>query len=224
MARVLIMMKRWKNYGICFTALFFLCSQMLCCTMSPLKVRKHKRFQDGFFSFMSREVVTGSSVSIFDDQMYFGTGGGKLISYDLKSSSINWKVKTKTAVEGTARVWGKNVYFGNSEGYLYSVDSKTGKINWEYKAQGEITSEVEINPDGMLYFSSADGVVTAVDVESGEWLWHYRRDLTQKVTIKGISSPVLIDKEFVVVGFADGFVVALNPNDGTLLWERKIDR
>jgi len=221
MAHFLIMFNKKINRilflsTIAFTIVFQSCAK------NPLALKSHSRIKDGLFSPFSSEVISQVTPALYDGRLYFGTESGNLMAYNTLRNSNDWEFKSQNSIEGTAAILDKYVVFGNSEGNFYCIDRVSGKLNWEYHQGGEVLSKPAVNPDGIVYFSSADGVLTALDLHSGEWLWHYKRGLSQKVTIKGVSSPLLIEKEMIVLGFADGFVCALNPNDGTLLWEAKV--
>jgi eukaryotic-like serine/threonine-protein kinase len=176
------------------------------CQKNPLSIKWHKRFKDSVFSPFSGDVVSSIAPVINNGVLYFGTDRGNLVAFDLSKKSTLWKVKTKNPVESEVLAEGENIYFGNSEGFFYSVDRKSGSQNWVYRTSGEIYAKPEFNPDGMVYFATADGVVNALDAKSGEWQWHYKRTLPDKVSVKGVSSPRLIGKEMLLVGFADGYL------------------
>lgn len=204
--------------------LFLIMIVAMSCTRSPLKLYGHKRFYDGFFSGLSRNVIWNSAPEITDNSMYLGTAGGKLIKYDLKKKKVLWKFSSGSTIYDSPLADGDSIFFGNSEGTFYSIDDKDGSEKWSYKAEGEVISRAATNSSGMIFFTSADGTLTALDKKSGEWLWHYKRDIGGKVSVKGISSPLLIGNEAVIAGFADGYLSALNQNDGSPLWELALSK
>jgi outer membrane protein assembly factor BamB len=73
--------------------------------------------------------------------------------------------------------------------------------------------------DDAVYVVADSDVLTAIARENGEALWRYRRDAPEGFYVSGHAG-LTLTPERVLAGFTSGVVVALDPADGSLLWER----
>ncbi|HRK03018.1 MAG TPA: PQQ-binding-like beta-propeller repeat protein [Oligoflexia bacterium] len=115
---------------------------------------------------------------------------------------------------------GHTLFFGANDGYFYALDAEFGRILWRYETKLPVYAKPTL-AGGKIYFTTSDEVVFCLDQNSGKWFWHYKRTHNIGTSIRGNSSPT-IDGKHIIVGFSDGYVVALGAKDGNLVWERKI--
>jgi len=80
---------------------------------------------------------------------------------------------------------------------------------------------VPVLAGGRVLVASESDTLFAVERETGKWAWQYRRDPPSGFTIHGVSSPMVKD-DTVYVGFADGYLVALDVTGGTTKWEKSL--
>ncbi|MGB1091598.1 MAG: outer membrane protein assembly factor BamB, partial [Oceanobacter sp.] len=105
------------------------------------------------------------------------------------------------------------------DGRLSAFDPQNGDQLWS----NELTSEA-VSPAGFdgerAYVHTVDGRITAVNLASGESLWSY--EVQQPVlTVRGTATPVIQDG-LVIVGTANGKVVALDSRLGIPRWEYRL--
>ena len=118
------------------------------------------------------------------------------------------------------------VYVGADDGSFYAVDPSDGKIRWSYRAKGAIEREAEISStasnDGAsdsVYIATGSDRVVALDAGTGKWRWQYERETPDGFTIHGYGAPRLRGSQL-LVGFADGNLVALQAASGEVSWAR----
>jgi outer membrane protein assembly factor BamB len=135
---------------------------------------------------------------------------------------IEWSFETKGKFFGGATVVDGVVYVSGGDGNLYALESMSGAVKWNYEAKEELVT-VPVVRDGKIFIASQGETVFAVDASNGKWIWQYRRDQPNGFSIRGIATPLIVEDE-VLMGFADGFAVALGVEDGVLRWEQKLTK
>ncbi len=115
-------------------------------------------------------------------------------------------------VGGNADIW----LVTSSNGELIAINGRTHEVIWIENMPSEVLARPVVR-DGAAYVRSVDGQVVSVDVATGKIKWAYRQ--TKPVlTLRGSSSPI-VTRDTVYVGLANGRLVALSPEDGTVLWD-----
>jgi outer membrane protein assembly factor BamB len=112
------------------------------------------------------------------------------------------------------------VLVGDDDGALWAIDPKTGKERWVYRARGPITARPTY-ADGLVFFTSAENRVYAIDAQKGTWKWQYDREAPDGFTIRGQGGPLAAGGK-VYVGFADGYLAALEGRTGDIVWVRAL--
>lgn len=151
------------------------------------------KFKTGGKIFSSPAVVKGVAL--------IGSEDGNLYAVNTATGKQVWKFTTGGAVHSSPAVYDNTVYAGSFDGHYYAVDFATGKLKWKFKTGGEKwlgdTSYWGQKPAGM-----------------------YMEDLWDCF----ISSPIVatVDGEIsVYVGSSDGYIYALNANNGSVKWKFK---
>jgi len=133
---------------------------------------------------------------------------------------VVWNFKTGNRFSAGALVHEGIAYVPGGDGVLYALDARKGDLKWKYEA-GEPLATTPVLSDALLLVASESDTLFAVDIQTGKWVWQYRRDPPSGFTIHGVSTPTLKDGT-VYIGFADGFVVALDAQGGTAKWEKSL--
>ncbi len=99
-------------------------------------------------------------------------------------------------------------------------------LEWSYDldtARGQEATPIVV--DGIMYVSTAWSMVKAFDATNGKLLWAYDpkvpRSKLVDVCCDAVNRGVAVYKGRVYVGTLDGRLVALNADDGKVLWETK---
>ena len=158
----------------------------------------------------------------FESLVIQGNAIDGIAAYDRVSGARRWGMKIENGVEGGAALADGRLYFGASDGTFYCLDARDGKIQWTFPVLAETLAQPTI-ADGVVYVQTGADIVYALDAGSGKQLWIYNRQTSANLSVRASTRPV-IDGSFVYVGFADGFLVALDRQGGTLKWEKKLGR
>ncbi|MEK7690474.1 MAG: PQQ-binding-like beta-propeller repeat protein, partial [Bdellovibrionota bacterium] len=161
-----------------------------------------------------------SNPILADQALIFGNQSQGLTSLYPGLNQIRWVLPIEKGVYSELAVEKDQAYFTAGDGFLYCVNIDTGRVIWKYDLHNPVASRPTV-AGGRVFVTSSDDTVYAFDSGTGKWLWHYRRRSSPSSTIHGASSP-LVDGAEVIAGLSDGFLIALNLNDGQLKWERKI--
>lgn len=148
------------------------------------------------------------------------TRDGMISELSPKDGRVEWAVKTGGRFFSGATIADGIAYVPGGDGKLYALRVLTGEKVWEYNSGEELVTEPTIAKGKVLVASQSEAVF-AVDTTTGAWTWQYRRDPPTGFSVRGTARPVVWE-DLVLMGFADGYVVALGLNDGVLRWERKL--
>ncbi len=119
---------------------------------------------------------------------------------------------------GTAVADGR-VAVGSRDGDVLALDAATGEALWQARVGGELLAQ-PLMAFGLIVLRTTDGRVVALDAATGEQRWDTLREVPT-LTIRGLSTPVS-DGQRIFVGFDNGKVAALAPEDGRMIWEATI--
>lgn len=162
-----------------------------------------------------------SSPVLAGNTLLVATEGEGLVALYPSLNVRRWRFPVEPGgVISEVLVDGGKVYFGATDGNLYAVSLENGRMEWKVSLRAALYSRPTV-VKGRLFVTTANDTVHAVDAGSGELIWTYRRKASLIATIHAASTP-LVDGEEVLVGMSDGALVALNLQDGTLRWEKKL--
>lgn len=160
------------------------------------------------------DTVTGNVIALTRD------GYVRAISTLDVPGKVVWSHKRNNRFSAGALAHAGVVYVPGTDGFLVALDASTGEEKWKYEAKEPLaTTPVLVN--GLLLVVSENDTLFAVNAETGQWAWQYRRDMPSGFTIRGAAVPT-VHGGTVYQGFADGYLVALDPSDGTVKWERSL--
>jgi len=177
-----------------------------------------KLVPDQFWEYEPQEVAS-PAVDPETGRLYVLTRDG-LAHCIAPDGKAEWTFKAGGRFDAGAEVAGGVIYFGNNEGTLFALKARTGERLWTYDSKEELATAPVIDGQRVLV-ASQTSTLFAVDRGTGKWAWQYRRDMPGGFTVHGASRPA-VALGTVFIGFADGEMVALDANDGTLKWERAL--
>jgi len=151
--------------------------------------------------------------------LYAADYKGLLMALDSESGRKRWEIKTELPFTGGPGVSSNLLMMGTENGEVFAFDASTGTQLWS----ATVTSEVLAAPaesDGVVVVRCIDGRVFGLDVNTGQRIWVYDHNVPL-LTLRG-NAPLLLRAGVVFVGYDGGQVVALNLEDGTLMWEQTL--
>lgn len=164
-------------------------------------------------------------------------------SKNVSAMNLSWKYPTQHPVSHAPLVEGDAVYFGDWGGTIYKVDANNGKLIWKKAIEKPKTkwpwygfAGTGTLGDGKLFEASVEGNAFALDQSTGEVLWKtkYTDDpeagnlstllYHDGLVYIGVSSveesEVIAEMQEVFKSDFQGKVVALNADNGQLVWEK----
>ena len=163
-------------------------------------------------------VRSHAGVAIQRGSVFAGFAGGKLVSLDLATGSLNWEAvvsqpRGNTELERISDITSSPVLDDEQvcaisfQGHLACFDLEQGSLLWSR----DISSDKGLMLlRKYLYLSDSHGAVMALDKTSGATLWK-----NEQLFRRRISVPVALGN-YLAVGDLEGYLHLLNREDGSL--------
>jgi len=149
-----------------------------------------------------------------------GDLSGNFHAYDLDRGQTIWTVSEKDPINSKPSIFADSILYGTMSGRLYARNYLTGKLKYAIDLGTPLESDPVVAA-GRMYVHLRNHKIVALDATTGKIHWAYRRSVPFTTTLQRVSN-VLPYKEKLIVGFADGNIVALSRDEGIVLWEQKI--
>jgi outer membrane protein assembly factor BamB len=156
------------------------------------------------------------------DVLIAGNSLEGLLATDKNSGRILWRVSLQGGVESGAVLHNGHLFFGGGDGFFYKIRAIDGVKVWSYPIQSEGLGLPTIKGD-KVFFLAGNGVAHCLDSKTGKTVWRYNRNRSSYLSVRGGSRP-LVTNRLAYYGFSDGYLVALDKEKGTLVWEGRINR
>src|SRR5437016_5498733 len=137
------------------------------------------------------------------------------------SASLMWSYTTGGVVYASPVVTDGYVFIPSYDGKLYALDEYTGSLIWSFTTGSNIIATPAVG-NGMVYLASEDFTLYALDENTGSVIWRISN------VARVVSAPVLADGILFYgtlyspsAGRAE--FLAVNPQDGTVLWRKNVD-
>lgn len=111
------------------------------------------------------------------------------------------------------------VLVGTQKGEVVALSQSEGEELWRTRLSSDILSAPQ-SAENIVAVLTEDSRVYGLKAQSGEIIWSYKHT-APLLQLRG-SAPVIIDDGKVYVGFANGFVSALDLKTGQLLWQQAV--
>lgn len=153
---------------------------------------------------------------IDNDRLYIAEPSGKVYALDPETGEEFWSVDLDVPVSGGPGVSETLLAVGTQEAELIVLHAEDGSERWRRPVSSEVLSVPGVGR-GRVVCRTIDGRIESLSGDSGEPRWAYDREVPV-LTLRGDSSP-LLDDALVMVGFANGKLVALAMDSGLAAWE-----
>lgn len=144
---------------------------------------------------------------------------GLLVALDRSKGKKLWQKKLKEPVGSGVGVYGGQLYLGTLNGEVLAFSADTGAELWRAEVSSEILAPPQSNGQ-VAVAQTQDGRLFGFDASNGDQIWMQEVPVPA-LTLRGTATPVVTDTA-VYAGFASGKMMALNVQDGTLLWEQRV--
>lgn len=154
------------------------------------------------------------------ERVFVATRDGFVRCLSPVDGSVEWEYKTNGRFLSGPTVSRGILYVAGGDGVLYAFRALSGEKVWEFKANEELVTSPTVTDTRVLVASQSE-TIFSIEKETGAWQWQYRRDAPAGFTVRGTARPVAADG-FVYMGFADGYLTAIELESGVPLWEKRI--
>lgn len=111
------------------------------------------------------------------------------------------------------------IFLGTRKGLVIAIRQSDGAQVWEAQVSSEILTPPAAS-NSVVLIKSIDGELTALSETDGHALWHFHQT-EPSLILHGGSVPQIVHDD-VVVGFANGNLVKLTLDEGSLMWQQLI--
>lgn len=154
-----------------------------------------------------------------DGLIWVGDHEGRIVAVDADSGRIQREFDTELPLSAGPGVVGDRLLVGTFEGEIYLLDATNGRQLWSNRLSSEILAYPVLH-DGIVVARSIDGRMFGFDVNDGSRVWAYDRSVPL-LTLRGNSDPVPRAGR-IFAGYDNGMAVALNADDGSVVWEQRV--
>lgn len=153
--------------------------------------------------------------------VYAAHSTGTITVFDEKTGAVVSKMQTpagKGEVSGGVSAAVDIVVVGTNKAEVIAFDAK-GAVRWSAKASSEVISPAAISENSVVVLGG-DGAITSFDIKTGERKWRIQRVLPA-LTVRSTAIPAAT-RGAVFVGTAQGKLLAIDANTGTIGWEATV--
>lgn len=153
--------------------------------------------------------------TLWADSVYAGSSSGEFVALSASTGKLRWR-KQLGAVNSRPATDGGLLYVGTEDGNLFCLDAQTGEEKWKYQSRGPI-GQMPLVSGNLVVFANEGDQVIALDSITGAFKWVYKADTPEENTLRGHAG-VVSDGELFFTGFANGNLVALRRDTGSVAW------
>ena len=141
---------------------------------------------------------------------------GPITVLEEESGKVVTRADTKKKLASGVEVGEGRIIVGTLKGEVLAYDAATGKEAWATSVGGEVIAPASVSRK-IVVVRTADGRIFGLSLEDGKRKWVFQRPMPS-LLLRSESGVKAIDAN-VIAGFANGKMIALDIEDGTLTWE-----
>jgi outer membrane protein assembly factor BamB len=149
-------------------------------------------------------------------RVYAASAEGPLTVLELDSGKVVNRTDTQKKLSSGVEVGENRIIVGTLKGEVLAFDAATGKQVWATAVQGEVISPASVSRK-VVVVRTADGRIFGLSLEDGKRKWVFQRPMPS-LLLRSEAGVKAIDGN-VIAGFANGKMIALDIEDGSLTWE-----
>lgn len=151
--------------------------------------------------------------------LYVVDACGNAVAVNEQSGKPEWEATLRAPVTAGPTVSDGKLVVGTADGKVITADAANGKVLWISKTSSEILATPTIANDA-VFIHTMDGGLSALNLQDGRQLWRFTHNLPPLMLRR--SSSAKVKNDLVVTGFANGKLLAMQKNDGAVVWSQDI--
>ncbi len=148
-------------------------------------------------------------------RIYTAAADGNLTILDEDTGRVATRADTKKKLSGGVEFGDGKVFVGTLKGEVLALDP-AGKTLWTTSVAGEVIAPPSVSRK-IVVVRTADGRIFGLSTEDGKRQWVFQRP-TPSLLLRS-EAGVLSAGADIVAGYPNGKLLALDAEDGKLLWE-----
>ena len=164
--------------------------------------------------------ISTTAATIHQGFVFQGLLSGGFAAYALEDGRTLWQVQEPEAITSSAAIFGPHVLYGDQAGRIYARHFLTGRLQYSFDVDSAVEGKMSFF-QGRGFAHTRNHSLVAFDAKTGKILWSFKRNIAYTTTVQGASSAIIYHN-YLIVGFADGYLAALSYENGLLVWEQKI--
>ena len=165
------------------------------------------------------ENILGNFIPSFNaNNLFIADSSGVVSSINSLSGEVNWEIRSNFLSSGVTSGFGILVV-SDLDGNVIAHNQDDGSILWSSNVKAEVLAPAAIDAKFVI-IKTGSGELLALDKNSGELKWSYRSKLPN-LTIRGSSSPVIVDDQ-IFVSFDNGRLGVFELDSGFPIWDGAI--
>ena len=162
--------------------------------------------------------------------LYVATGYAELFALNAENGEIIWRRGIPAPPRGAPTILEDLLYLSTTDSRVMAFFTADGGLSWEYsgliESIGLLKSSSPATNGEVVIVGTPAGEIIGLNARTGSLLW--ADDLNQADTVGAIrilpdilGQPVIFDRDVYVISHS-GILVALDLQQGTRLWERRV--
>lgn len=154
-----------------------------------------------------------------NNRLYTVDACGKVIAINEQNGQTDWFLNLKAPISAGPAISEDKLVVGTSNGKVIAVDLKQGKVAWISNTTSEVLAAPKISGNE-VFIHTMDGGLSALGLNDGRQLWRFSHNLPP-LMLRRSSTPE-VNNDLVIAGFANGKLLAMQKNDGSVIWSQDI--
>ena len=155
----------------------------------------------------------------FQNKIFVADSDGEVEAIDAQTGKTLWSHDTDAKITGGPGAADNLIMIGTGDAEIIGLSPESGEETWRNRVSSEILA-TPVMSDNIVIVRTIDGKIFGLNADDGKRLWVYDRTVPV-LTLRGTSSPV-IAKGYVIAGFDEGRLAAIELHTGKLVWETRI--
>ena len=155
-------------------------------------------------------------------QLFAADTLGNIVAVDL-DGVVLWKTSVKESLTSGPSLFKEKVCVVTGSAKLICLNTNKGEELWNTNLSSESLAGIGFSSSttgDLIFVHTIDGGLSAIKLADGRQLWRFS-SIVPNISLRRGSAPVVFDN-YVVAGFSNGKLFALNKEDGSIFWSQNI--